>query len=244
MADLETSHATLDHTGLTGVGGGSGSITSSGYTQNTAKMLGRTTASSGAIEEITVGTGLSLSAGSLTATASAGNWTRLADTLMGSDTATFDFTSISGSYKHLVVLISARSTESATNTWIKMTFNNDTGSNYDCLQAQMFSGSSSAGFNEDLAATSMAHMIYVAGDTAPAGYVGAATVHIPNYAATTFDKMAYTNGAMILGTSSTNIRAYTTAGFWRSTAAITRITLTPTTGNFKTGSRATLYGLD
>lgn len=48
--------------------GASGSITASGYTQNTARLLGRTTASAGAIEEITVGSGLSLSAGSLTAT--------------------------------------------------------------------------------------------------------------------------------------------------------------------------------
>jgi hypothetical protein len=39
-----------------------------GITQNTARLLGRTTASAGASEEITVGSGLSLSAGSLTAT--------------------------------------------------------------------------------------------------------------------------------------------------------------------------------
>jgi hypothetical protein len=45
----------------------SGSITASGYTQSTARLLGRTTGSSGAIEEITVGSGLSLSAGALTA---------------------------------------------------------------------------------------------------------------------------------------------------------------------------------
>lgn len=51
--------------------GASGSITASGYTQNTARLLGRTTASSGAIEEITVGSGLSLAAGSLTATGGA-----------------------------------------------------------------------------------------------------------------------------------------------------------------------------
>lgn len=50
----------------------SGSITSSGYTQNTARLLGRTTASSGAIEEITVGSGLTLSAGALSASASGG----------------------------------------------------------------------------------------------------------------------------------------------------------------------------
>jgi hypothetical protein len=45
---------------------------------NTARMLGRATASSGAIEEITIGTGLSLSAGTLTATASGGTVTSVA----------------------------------------------------------------------------------------------------------------------------------------------------------------------
>lgn len=43
-------------------------IASSGHTMTSARLLGRTTASTGAIEEITVGSGLSLSAGSLTAT--------------------------------------------------------------------------------------------------------------------------------------------------------------------------------
>ena len=43
----------------------SGAITSNGNTMNTNKLLGRSTASNGAVEEITVGTGLSLSAGTL-----------------------------------------------------------------------------------------------------------------------------------------------------------------------------------
>ena len=42
-----------------------GAITGSGLTMATSRLLGRTTASSGAVEEITVGTGLSLSGGSL-----------------------------------------------------------------------------------------------------------------------------------------------------------------------------------
>ncbi len=45
-----------------------GAVTTSGLTQATGKLLGRSTASTGAIEEITVGSGLTLSAGSLTAT--------------------------------------------------------------------------------------------------------------------------------------------------------------------------------
>ncbi|MFZ9848946.1 MAG: hypothetical protein ACO3FA_00860 [Vulcanococcus sp.] len=48
----------------------SGAVTGSGLTMATARLLGRSTASTGAIEEISVGTGLSLSSGTLSATAS------------------------------------------------------------------------------------------------------------------------------------------------------------------------------
>lgn len=50
----------------------SGSVTTSGLTQNTARILGRTTASAGSIEEITTGTGLSFGTGTLNTAASAG----------------------------------------------------------------------------------------------------------------------------------------------------------------------------
>lgn len=49
-----------------------GAATGSGLTMATARLLGRTTASSGAIEEITVGSGLSLSGGTLTASGGSG----------------------------------------------------------------------------------------------------------------------------------------------------------------------------
>lgn len=48
----------------------SGAITASGYTVSTDRLLGRDTAGTGAIEEISLGTGLSLSAGVLSSTAS------------------------------------------------------------------------------------------------------------------------------------------------------------------------------
>lgn len=57
-----------------------GAITSSGLTMTTARLLGRTTASTGAIEEITVGSGLSLSAGVLSATGSGSIGGTIADT--------------------------------------------------------------------------------------------------------------------------------------------------------------------
>lgn len=49
-----------------------GAVTSSGITMSSARLLGRSSASAGAIEEITVGTGLSLSSGTLTATGGGG----------------------------------------------------------------------------------------------------------------------------------------------------------------------------
>ncbi len=61
-------HVVADVTGAAA----SGSITTSGLTQATARILGRTTASSGSIEEIQIGSGLSLSAGELSSTVSAG----------------------------------------------------------------------------------------------------------------------------------------------------------------------------
>lgn len=59
-----------------------GAVGSSLITMNTARILGRTTASSGAVEEITVGTGLSLSAGSLTSTVT-GTVTSVAQSFTG-----------------------------------------------------------------------------------------------------------------------------------------------------------------
>jgi hypothetical protein len=61
-------HVVADVTGAAA----SGSITSSGLTQATARILGRTTASTGAVEEIQIGSGLSLSAGELSATGGGG----------------------------------------------------------------------------------------------------------------------------------------------------------------------------
>lgn len=66
-------HVTYDGTRfqVTSVALASGSITTSGYTMTTARLLGRTTASTGAIEEISAGAGITLSGGSISAAAEA-----------------------------------------------------------------------------------------------------------------------------------------------------------------------------
>lgn len=93
----------------------SGSITSSGYTQSTARLLGRTTASTGAIEEISVGSGLSLSGGSLSAsggsftpvvasyTRTSGAYTPgVGDTWVNLDNTNLNFSLTTGAHRVLV----------------------------------------------------------------------------------------------------------------------------------------------
>ncbi len=133
--------------------GGSGSITASGYTQNTAKMLGRTTGSSGAIEEISVGTGLSLSAGSLTATGGSGGWPMLeAHTASGVSTV-LDFTSfISSTYDVYMFTINGLAPVTNTAT-VQVQFGTgggptwDTGSNYEWAWLGITSGGGSVNHN-------------------------------------------------------------------------------------------------
>ena len=89
----------------------SGSITTSGLTQATARILGRTTASTGAVEEITVGSGLSLSAGQLSSTVSAGIAATIVDAkgdlIVASAADTVARLPVSGTNGHVLTVDSA-----------------------------------------------------------------------------------------------------------------------------------------
>lgn len=81
----------------------SGAVTASGLTMASARLLGRTTGGSGAIEEISVGSGLSLSSGTLnTATATAGTVLQeLVFTDAGGSTTSSSLTNITVSQKQI-----------------------------------------------------------------------------------------------------------------------------------------------
>jgi hypothetical protein len=89
----------------------SGSITSSGLTQSTARILGRTSASTGAVEEIQIGSGLSLSAGELSSTVSAGIPATLLDAkgdlILGSAADTAARLAVGGTNGHVLTVDSA-----------------------------------------------------------------------------------------------------------------------------------------
>lgn len=173
-----------------------------------------------------------------------GNWTMLSDSLLGSDTASFDFTSISGSYKHLAIVINGRSTRAGqVLDFVTMRFNNDSGSNYDGFWMQFFNGFATTAGAEDVGATSFAHALLAPAASSATGSSMGGEILISNYAATTFNKNFTSEHHASLTQASGNIRRCVSSGEWRSTAAITRVTIAPANGNWKAGSRATLYGL-
>lgn len=78
---LNLSDVPTDATARTNIGAAaSGAVTACGLTQATNKLLGRSTASTGAVEELTVGSGLSLAGGTLTASGSGGTVTSVSGT--------------------------------------------------------------------------------------------------------------------------------------------------------------------
>lgn len=159
---------------------------------------------------------------------------------IGSSQASFDITSIPGTGTTIEIELFARSDRASNaDDFVRMRFNNDSGSNYDNIFTQLFPGVNvSSGFTENFGVTGFDRALYVPAATATASRFGGGRIVIPNYAGTAGHKFYESHGFQVLGTSTTNIRTIICGGDWRSTSAITRVTITPLNGsNFVTGSR-------
>lgn len=95
--------------------GGSGSITASGYTQNTARLLGRTTAAAGAIEEISVSGG-TFAAGVLTV----GGGITLGTPTASTSGTSIDYTSIPAGVKRITAHFNGVSSNGTSNFLIQL----------------------------------------------------------------------------------------------------------------------------
>ncbi len=170
----------------------------------------------------------------------AGNWFMLADSTLGADAASIDFTSISGSYAHLWLLLYARSDTASGETSVAARFNNDSGANY--YHERINAGVTTVTAAEVLGATSFRFGRCPA-NTATANDFGANEMVILNYANSTNRKSVMSRAASFASTASSGIQLELGAEGWDNTAAISRITMFPGAGNFRAGTRATLYGL-
>lgn len=169
--------------------------------------------------------------------ASSGAVSVIARTVLGSDTATVDFTSIPATYENLAISYVVRATSSSTWVRLLMRFNNDSTAAY---ESSIYYQTTSA---ENLTAQTAIRAAIIPDASATAGFAGTGQIDIAGYARTVFNKSAMTvGGAQYAVGTGAQLASYG-QGLWVSTAAINQVTLLSSSGSFKTGSVFTLYGI-
>lgn len=146
-------------------------------------------------------------------------------TLTGTDSS-IDFASIPATYRDLVLVVQGTTT---TGAGLPMRFNGDSGSNYSNVVAYGDGSSTASGSGSG---TSFELGYFT---TNPAMSI----VQIMDYSATDKHKTALIRYGSPASTNITAMRA----GRWASTAAITSITLTLTTGSYSSGTTFSLFGI-
>lgn len=156
----------------------------------------------------------------------------IATTTLGSAAASITFSSIPSTYTDLRVVIT--SLNSSNNQDGKLTFNNDTATNYSDLH--VYGDGASAGTYRE---TSQAYIAIFSLSNIVTNGASMAQIDIFSYAGSTYKTVLIRTANDKNGSGSTAA----TVGLWRSTAAITRLDLALTAGNYNAGTTATLYGI-
>jgi hypothetical protein len=151
-------------------------------------------------------------------------------TISGTSTASYTFSSIPGTYTDLILVQSVGNNSGSGSGGVRIRYNGDTGTNYSWTYLV---GNGSSAFSGRVSNQTF-YDIGIQNDTTNFAVI---TTHIQNYSNTTTNKTAVTRGSASTTEESTN------ASLWRSTSAISSLTIIKTDGNFKEGSTFTLYGI-
>lgn len=162
--------------------------------------------------------------------AAGSTYTPIATTTLSSSASTVSFTSISGSYTDLVLVMNVISTSNSPN-YLYLQYNSDTGSNY---STTILSGTGSVAESARFSNRTNFNIDY---EATPNTQIGNRIVNIMNYSNTTTYKTALVR-ANRAGSGTDAI-----VGLWRSTSAITSILITHYSAQFDSGSSFTLYGI-
>lgn len=156
--------------------------------------------------------------------------------------ADYDFTSIPATYTHLELWINGRSTAAGVDDTFNCQINGDTAGNYEYMY--LLADASVNGLGRATGQSQFQVGREMAADGATAGKSGIATVKLPNYKGTTYNKTIVSEIFSRRGTTDGNQdwRNGLITGYWLNAAAINRIRVYPGTGSWKAGSIASLYG--
>lgn len=144
---------------------------------------------------------------------------------------------ISSSYRHLSLLIKGKSDQASVQNVLMRINNVSTGSLY--YWQDGYDSATSRTSAEGIAQNEL--RVGYAGASAGAGF--AADISIPNYNDTSYAPMVQSSYFSAHNNSTGTLRAGRAAGVYSTVGAVTRIQLLLSTGNFASGTRATLYGL-
>lgn len=184
--------------------------------------------------------GLSASAyGFTSAVAAAGDYESIQTVTLGSSQSTITFSSIPSTYKHLQIRSIAKTDRAETDDYVLMKLNGDTAANYSW---HILRGNSSVALSAGVANASNIRLEYAASGNSGASNIFAGSVlDILDYSDTNkYKTTRILNGIDLNGSG----WIYFSSGNWRSTSAITSITLTPSFGtNFLQYSSFALYGI-
>ena len=168
--------------------------------------------------------------------AAGATYTPIGTVTMASATASYTFTSIPQTYTDLICVVSSRSDDASYQNAVKLyNINSDTASNYS--YTGIFGDGTSASSNRQSNAAFILFGGYTT--TLTSGVYEIHTINIQNYTNTSTYK------SVVGRRSSAGTTGYVAAagGLWRSTSAITSLSIAQQIGNLVAGSTITLYGI-
>ena len=164
----------------------------------------------------------------------------IASQTLGSDAVTVTFDNIAATWTDLIVVCHVYAVGSANAAaGLRLRFNNDTGSNYSNTRLQ---GDGSSATSARQSSQTYATFGIIPGTTATGSTLGVVTLQIMSYANTNVFKTglsAYATNAF----GSTEDRVGRYVSLWRSTNAITRVDISSDSGDLRSTSTISLFGV-
>ncbi len=167
----------------------------------------------------------------------------ISENLLLADAASVSFTNIPQNFRHLKIIIRARTTQAVAASNLNLQFNSDTAANYD-YQQNATTSTNTTGGGTAAAQTSAPVGNFPGTSSTRTTQVGMAEVTIPHYGDATFEKIGSSvNWDINTNPTSANNYVVSSGFLWRSTSPITRIDVVAPSGSIKAGSIISVYGI-